>query len=618
MFERRLHVRGKRKRCVRRPPGALCLAFSALLCAGLFSPALQAQSSPSGEHILTLELMDADRWPKGFAEKAKHPSAREAAGYLTELMESLQAEGWLEAYHGPLRQDADSSHAQVWIGAQVQWLYLGAGNVDERTQRAVNFKERRYPEQPFQYKQVQRLMERVLRQAENNGYPFAEVGLDSMAWTDKGFRAQLQLDRYRFIHLDSLRVLGDARVAPGYLRQYLNLREGQPYDEAAVRAISTRIAELPFLRESQPPVVRFYGDKAVVGVYLEELNANQFDILLGVLPNSAVTGQLALTGEVNLQLVNTFAVGERLKLAYRRLQAGTQDLDISLAFPYIPALPVGANLDFTLYLRDSTFLQRGTDFGLRYAFGGADYVEGFYENERYVLLDPDTGRIRTTRDLPENLDLAVNRYGLALERNRLDYRFNPRKGWMARVRGAAGTREVLENNRIIGLTDPAEPDFDYATLYDSIGGRVASFRLEGTASWFLPIGRRSALMVGWEGGLISGGTLLRNELFRLGGYARLRGFDEESIFASHFHIGTLEYRFLLATNSAFRLFVDQAWLEERRLGEDRRDTPLGFGAGLDIETGAGIFGLRYALGRQRGNPIAFRSAKIHFGYVNRF
>jgi outer membrane protein assembly factor BamA len=582
-----------------------------LLCGG---HTLSAQRS----HFLRLELMDAQAWPKGFAVEAKHRSPQEAAGYLAELFDRLHGEGWLTAYHSPLQQSLDSSSAQCWIGPRTEWLYLGAGNLDERTQRAIGFRERRYPERPFQYKQVQRLMERMLQHAENNGYPFAEASLDSMAWTEAGFRAQLNLDRYRFIHLDSLRVLGEARVSPGFLRQYLNLREGQPYDESAIRNISTRVAELPFLRESQPPVVRFYGDKAVVGIYLDALNANQFDILLGVLPNSDITGQLALTGEVNLQLVNTFAIGERIRLAYRRLQAGTQDLDINLAFPYIPAIPVGANFDFTLYLRDSTFLERGTDFGLRYAFGGADFVEGFFENERYVLLDPDTGSIRSSRNLPENLDLAVNRYGLALERKRLDYRFNPRKGWMARLRGAAGTREVLENNRITGLIDPAEPEFDYATLYDSIGGRVASFRLEGQASWFVPIGRRSTIMLGWDGGFLSGGTLLRNELFRLGGYARLRGFDEESIFASHFHIGTIEYRFLLATNSAFRLFVDQAWLQERRLGEDRTDTPLGFGAGLDIETGAGIFGLRYALGQQRGNPIAFRAAKIHFGYVNRF
>jgi hemolysin activation/secretion protein len=177
---------------------------------------------------------------------------------------------------------------------------------------------------------------------------------------------------------------------------------------------------------------------------------------------------------------------------------------------------------------------------------------------------------------------------------------------------------VLENNVITAISDPGEPEFDYATLYDSISGSQASFQLSGKIGWFQPLGARSVVHVGWQGGLLQGGLLLQNELFRLGGYRRLRGFDEESIFANHFHIATIEYRFLLGQNSRFAIFGDLAWLEEQRLGLNRRDTPYGFGAGLDFETSAGIFGLSYALGSQRGNPIAFREAKIHFGYVNRF
>jgi outer membrane protein assembly factor BamA len=592
--------------------------FGALLCAAAAGASAQAPgTAPQKSHILVLRPAPKDL-PESLLPRERQPDAAAADAAVAGAVAALRREAWPLASAERERRTRDSTVYRFEPGPEVGWLRLGPGNVDERALRTAGYRERDYLERPFRYERVMRLADRLLREAENNGYPFAEAGLDSVAVTPEGVRAVLRLDRYRFVALDSLRVLGNARVAPEFLRQYLDLREGRPYDEGAVRAMPARIRELAFLRQSAPPVVRFYGDKAVVGIYLEEVNANQFDFLLGVLPNSAITGRLALTGEANLQLVNTFALGERLGLAYRRLQAGTQELDLNLAFPYLPYLPVGAHLDFDLYLRDSTFLERGTDFGLRYAFGGADYLEGFWENGRYVLLDPDTASIRANRSLPENLDVAVNRYGIALQRERLDYRFNPRRGWRVWLKGSAGTREVLENARITAITDPAAPDFDYATLYDSVGGRVASFRLEGRAAGFVPIGARSTVMLGWEGGLLRGGTLLRNELFRLGGYRRLRGFDEESLFASHFHIATIEYRFLLATNSAVSLFADGAWLEERRLGENRRDTPIGFGAGLDFETGAGIFGLRYALGTQRGNPIAFREAKLHFGYVNRF
>jgi hypothetical protein len=45
---------------------------------------------------------------------------------------------------------------------------------------------------------------------------------------------------------------------------------------------------------------------------------------------------------------------------------------------------------------------------------------------------------------------------------------------------------------------------------------------------------------------------------------------------------------------------------------------LGFGAGLNFETRAGIFAFNYALGKKNQNPIDFRAGKIHFGYISIF
>ncbi len=575
---------------------------------------LQAQNS----HILALELQDADRLPDGFKVPGKLSQPTEADAALENLLGELRADGYLQAAAQISRQSSDSTHADLFLGPRMRWIQLDRGNLDDATLRGAGFKASQYLNRPIKAREVQRMSDKILRYAEDHGHPFAQVSLDSFRFEEGGLAASWRLDPYRFITLDTIRVIGELRLAPAYLRSYLNLREGQPYKESSILAIPNRIRELGFVRESQPAAVQFYADRAILGLYLEEVNANQFDILFGVLPNSAVTGRLALTAEMNLQLFNTLAVGEEFKLAYRRLQAGTQELDFNLVFPYLPYLPLGAHLDFDLYLRDSTFLERGTDLGLRYSFGGSDYLEGFWQNERFILLNPDTAAIRLTRTLPANLDVAVNRYGLALLRERLDYRFNPRKGWSGMIRASAGNREVLINNAISAINNPLDPEFDYSSLYDSIGGVQPSYQFSGRLSWFQPLGVRSVMHLAWQGGLLRGGTLLQNELFRLGGYRRLRGFDEESIFASHFHIATLEYRFLLAQNSRFSLFTDLAWLEEQRLGMNRRDWPFGFGAGLDFETGAGIFGISYALGSQQGNPITFREAKVHFGYVNRF
>jgi len=98
----------------------------------------------------------------------------------------------------------------------------------------------------------------------------------------------------------------------------------------------------------------------------------------------------------------------------------------------------------------------------------------------------------------------------------------------------------------------------------------------------------------------------------------LRGFDEESIYASSFSILTLEYRFILEQNSYLYVFGDGAWYENNEVSRYIQDTPFGFGAGISFETKAGIFSINYALGKQFSNPIELRSGKIHFGIVNYF
>ena len=112
--------------------------------------------------------------------------------------------------------------------------------------------------------------------------------------------------------------------------------------------------------------------------------------------------------------------------------------------------------------------------------------------------------------------------------------------------------------------------------------------------------------------------IYRNELLRIGGLKILRGFDEESINTSSYSIFTLEYRFLLDRNSYFALFSDGGYYESKDVENSFSDTPLGIGAGINFETKAGIFSFNYAVGRQFDNPIEFRAAKIHFGFVNLF
>jgi outer membrane translocation and assembly module TamA len=107
-------------------------------------------------------------------------------------------------------------------------------------------------------------------------------------------------------------------------------------------------------------------------------------------------------------------------------------------------------------------------------------------------------------------------------------------------------------------------------------------------------------------------------LYQIGGYRLLRGFDEESILASEYTVGSLEYRYLIGMNSFLFSFIDGGWAKNDVPGYAINNLYLGIGLGLAFETKAGIFNMSYAIGKQDSNPFEFRQAKIHLGYVNFF
>ena len=74
-----------------------------------------------------------------------------------------------------------------------------------------------------------------------------------------------------------------------------------------------------------------------------------------------------------------------------------------------------------------------------------------------------------------------------------------------------------------------------------------------------------------------------NEVFQLGGYKLMRGFDEESIFATAFAVGTAEYRYLIGLNSYLFAFGDYGWARNDAYGVAANHTYLGLGAGIAFE-----------------------------------
>ena len=594
----------------------------------IFSFTLLSGNLSGQTYRLSLQTLD-DR-PPGILEDLelpeKYSDSLSTIRSLSQVILQLQGRAYLEASVEQFKWQDSTLVATLHLGAVYEWMELKNGNVEPDFLDAVGFRERLYRKQSFNYREVVKLQESLLEYAENNGYPFAMVWLDSIQIRNGKISGRLMQRKNKLMIFDGINLIGEAKISSIYLQNYLGIKPGAPYSKKQVLKIQNRIKELPFLKEQRSATVSFTGENATVNVFLERKKASRFDFLFGFLPtNTNVIGpnpdvrRFQFTATFNADMHNQFGLGERIFMEFEQLRPQTQELHLEVEYPYILDLPFGLDTKFRLYKRDTSYLDLEFDLGVQYLLEGGNYLKAFWNLTSTNILSVDETAIINSRRLPDNLDVRNSTFGLEYNLQKLDYRFNPRRGWGIRLRGGAGIKQIKKNNAIIDLQDPDEPSFRYESLYDTLQERSFQYRMSTQLSGFLPLFDNSALKLSFNGGMvISENAIYLNEQFRIGGNRLMRGYDEESIFATNYGIATLEYRLLIGLNSYLYAFTDYGYVENFTTQKRRVERPLGFGAGITFETGVGIFGFSLALGRLSDNSYDFRNLKTHFGYVSYF
>ena len=493
--------------------------------------------------------------------------------------------------------------AYLHLDKTYKWNYLKPVNVDEEVLSKIGFRDKVFNNKPFNKNQLNSFIFRIINHYENNGFPFASLQFDSIKMEENTFRGNLILNKHHRYKIDSVLIYGNATISKQYLQNYIRIKNGDSYNEALIKNISVRIKELPFVEEKQPFKVIFNETEAKIVLDLKKKPASRFNGILGVQPNNE-TRKLRLTGDVKLNLLNSFKKGEEIYFNWRSIQEKTQDLTSGISYPFLLNTPFGLDYNFKLYKKDTTFIDVFNKIGIRYILKGNNYFSVFYQNKSSSLLS--TKGFGSLTVLPDFADVSSQLYGIGIHYAKLDYNLNPRKGFSIIAEGAVGKKNIKKNNAI------------KESLYDNVKLNSSLYNGNAVIDYYIPLSKRNVLKLSSKNGFTINESLFDNELIRIGGLFTLRGFDEESIYTTFFSIGTLEYRFILEQNSFLYLFVDGAYYEKNNVKGYISDRPFGFGTGMSFDTKAGIFSIGYALGQQFDNPILFRSAKIHFGFINFF
>jgi len=436
-----------------------------------------------------------------------------------------------------------------------------------------------------------KLIQKTITCLENHGFPFASVYLENIVEQNDTVFANLVIDKKMLCTFDTIAVRGDLKVSKGFLKAYLNYKNKKLYNEWVVKQVPQLLQELSFASETQPAVVEFTEEKATLYLFLNKKRVNQFDGYIGLVPVSDRTGKIAVSGELNLHLINLFTIGENINLQWKATERFSQFLELKGNFPYLFATPLGVDGLFMLDKKDTTYLNMNYIIGLNYSFRGYNYARVYFDFSTSVILDKNFVDYNYS-------DYKKTMYGFAFYFRNLDFIYNPRKGYELNADVAVGNRKIIENV--------------------NIGNNLIRTRLQGKIKGYIPLHRRWVLALGAEYGGLFGKQNLKNELFRLGGIRSLQGFDDLSIRASSYGIGLVELRFLIAQIAYINTFFNGAWYEQKLTNSYLHDFPFGFGAGIAFTTKAGIFYLSYALGKQLDNPVSFKTGKIHFGLAVQF
>ncbi len=543
-----------------------------------------------------------------------------ATYYRLDILNTFIEKGHLEAAFDKLSFPNDStSTIGLHIGPVYQWAKLN-WSIDDPIFQKPSYWNKKFKDKTISLKALNKQRKNLLDQAINRGYPFASIFFKNLKIEKNELNADLDASKGPFIVMDDITVEGEKIVTNPKIWNYvLDMKSGNPFVVEKVTQIDQRINELPFASTTAPSQIIFKDDRASVKLFLKKKKSNHFDVILGLQPaptSDPTNTRTVLTGQITADMYNMLSSGERIYFDYRRFDKEDQNVQFALGWPFILGTRIGADGLFQLQKRDTTNLDIQYSIGGRIPLKNRSSVKIFIQENISNILSINKSQIQNSGKLPAILDVRRSSFGMEGGFTSLDFIINPTSGWDIKIKALAGLRSIRKNQKIISLSIPGA---DFGVQYDSISKKTGQFRLDIQIERYTKLFNKQVLKSSFQSGsILFSEKLLRNELYRIGGYRMLRGFDEQSIEVSKFVLGTVEYRYLLGQLSYLFVFSDFAFIQSQYVNIDYTDQPFSFGAGLTLETKAGLFGIVAAVGQRKGLPFDFRAPKIHFGYVSVF
>jgi outer membrane protein assembly factor BamA len=541
-----------------------------------------------------------------------------AKKYIQTIPSILINKGFASASIDSVLYNDSSATVFLFTGLKYQLINLQTTNIDQAANEFIGFDRVIKKRKSINLSQLQQLQQKLLQFYMSIGYPFAVVEIDSVSIINDQVSARLFVEKGIRYSIDSIRVFGEPDVKTYFFNKHLQIENGSNYNKLKLQKVDKRLSELNFIQVVQPSDLTMLGSGSILNLYLKKKKSSQINFLIGLQPSANNNQKLQLTGDFNLDLKNNFSTGENIVLKWQQLQPASPRLILNYNQPYIFQSSIGTDCLFELFKKDSNFIQINAQLGFQFLQTSNQKGKIFLQWQNNKLLSGaiDTTKIKLQKSLPVNLDIKNTNLGLNMEWNTTNYKMNPQTGNEIDITAQAGTKTIFKNNKILEIKDNRYP---YTSLYDSLKLKTYQIKFKAAFAHYFKLSKFTVLKTSFKGGFMNSPNLFRNELFQIGGFKTLRGFNEESIYAKNYAVFTSEYRILLGLNAYLSFFGDLGFVKTAYSKIKINEQYQSLGVGIVFETKTGLLNLSYSLGMKKNEAFNFReSSKLHFGYVNYF
>jgi len=539
---------------------------------------------------ITAELEENDKILERVSFVAFHNSENSVRKEISLIKSQLELKGFLNTVLDTLILSDSLYTAKFLLGERLERIRIyynnteGASSIDLKNLLRPRSNKLNDSYIEISFGEIEDLLNYMVAFYEDQGNSFTQITLNDIAIDNELATAHLKIKKSRKRKIDKVVVRGYEAFPKKYIKHDLNLKQNTIFNDEKLLNASNAINSLPFVDEMKPPEVLFTNDSTYIYLYLKKKRSNKFDGVLGF-SSKEDSGGLDFNGYLDFAFSNLFNGGETVSLLWKNNGNNSQRFFVSAEVPYIFKLPITPKVDFEIFRQDTIYNNVTTKFYLSYLINIENQITG-------VMTTENSNDLLKVNDPDLNVASYKNSFfGVS-------YKFR-----------------VLNNDILF----PEKFNLDITALYGN--RKVENETTEQSkfsliASYLLPLNQKNYIFFQSQSAFLNSENYYNNELFRIGGVNTIRGFNEESIFASTYSILNLEYRYKVNNLSYFYTITDFAYIGDKITDQTNRIYSLGFG--YSFITKAGLLNLSYAIGKFGDQSFNLGDSKLHIKLISFF